>query len=1397
MDDIGKFFDNYGKATQAAWGLLGDAFKNVTGNWFDHGSPSKDTVIDYATWDKNLEKIGWTREQAKEYWNNPKNNDPYSVTSGKIDEMVEKQVPKVSVSGNKLVISAPQEVLDSPYVKQLNDELQTLKDVDLKSPEVANIIDALNQEMKTNAKTSMVESTFGWSKDEYEDYQRLLQEVSSSNPMKSTQTFKWKKDGDFVKDEKGKIAMLTPQQWVDYWKSYNVDDRTDLLEKSAKSQDPYERTMALIMLQGNDAPVTGYDWWERVGQGLGAFGNQMMKFPEGTMSLLFESPEEKFHDMLFDKLTTTMGRKNVSKTLLTDRSINTEEKFNEKKQQMLDILAKVKEDPGKNATFLAKMSNEDLAFVVMNSHLKDVLFETLGSPAEGTASPEWTADLLYRIIEDGNYDAYKAARNGLDTWHEYEDINDENDKRLAKNAIWSGGEQLTGNITGVIGRFLWEAAVIRGLTGGISASSITNPHLLPSATTGGFNVTGVSDVIGDKIVSGLGKIGISPASTAGQSALRFTANLLGTVPEDILQTSIDNVVTGNAEENAHLLDPEQMSENFIQNLAWMSIFNAGRAGISTFKRIKMAKNMAKAAELNKPLTIVADSDDIRRAIDKGNEIKIDGDKVSVVDENGNSKVLEGTTPDNVRIAQQASLFDYADDLRRAAEEGGDTPKIDTEKVEKIKAEAVADDAAKAADNVDTTSTKTGDNSPVIKRAMETADGTVLADTPDYRFKNYSEALKSRPRNNQASVDLWHSRAKAAYAKDFGDFLTEFKAKFGNDIDTSDFDWVLLNTKKGLSPEKIIGTVNPENGRVVTKNMIEAMKWWGDQPIIKDLRKESIRVLGKNFQGGDFNRLGYLPHTSYDPSVVSPEEARKGILWREFTGKSLVDENGDFKSFGGTFEDRFNTYTSNLLWDVSSEQVAAAKLIDEAIMDGQEYTPELENATKEAVTAEKAIDKGVDNASSTKAMNKFMLSDVPVDENSAADIRKMHSESVKEANKSKLGETYHEKLGDVFKGKNSGSVVKQPGKFAAKLDVLSNNLKRLVIRVGGTEYDFYHYGAADIVYAPQNATFVAKQFINPDGTINASKMRTSFADFIESHSHRQRKYAEMVADKWVARIGKIEGPLTEASITSELTKAMRSEAWSRAKKWLVMADYKSFDDPARKTIDNFLFNQMQTEAIANNTKIINKMTKVINGLTELRYDALFYGNFKNAVLQLSEVSRTLTVFKLGDLAQLTKKMATDPEFRAEVDLYYDVVAPREKGMRGLDDNAYKSYSAVANGMTIEEDGVSLKKLKATGKKAKDAIDGVALLPIESAEAFKNRVFVAAIVQEASSNPKLTDGNMKLDYIRNKFERVALAGNEMGKIGMATNPLSRTLLFLQNFQMRELGMHNWIHKDINEL
>lgn len=1327
--------------------------------------------VNISSYEQALKDSGTTHEEARKYWNDVSNSDPYSRAGKQIDDAINVQAPKVEIKNGGITISGPQAVLDSPFVQQIDNQLQTLKGADLNSAEVSNAIDALNKEIQTSLRDWMVQDTFGWTPEEFADYQRAIQVVNVTNPMSSTEKIKAKRPGaDFYTEEDGTVMEKTPQEWIDYWRQiFSTDQRYEMFQKSLEADDPYERVMALIMSKGDERPVYGFDPGERIAQGLSAFQENIHLFPKGVARLLGTSNDvkrlEDFVKSTGVNIEAALQSSDSTSWNADDGNIVTgwtkdEDSFNKMKE---DISGK----SWKELSDLQKLFLLEIGVAKESSTLRPVDRGMFGDDRQyaenlnniNSENESVSREAIRNILINNSYDEVKKINSDFLKWQAWDEENvNEPMRKLAANSVWAGNEIKLGTMAGTIGRFLWENAVGKALTG--------------------HSMNKISDAIGEKLVNGLSKLGISPATAVGQGVLTFAANLIGTIPEDIVQTSVDNILTYNADENASLLDPSQMSENFKNNLIFMSLFNGAKAGWSAIKKAKLVKQLKKAKDLETKVDIglvASDATDIAKTYENGGHIETDGTSVYKVNPDGTREKLENTTPEQAEIIRNTMEGDTATGKVTGAGDEGEaklksTPEFDDAARAVNDASSVVDDAAKGADGEVT-----------VKVDVDTADGVKEVETKDYSFKSdspedvLSANIKVEP--TKAGVLQWSKRALNSLLRHAQTHLfNEFRARFGNDITTADFDWVLYNSRKGLSPEQIIGTTIPGTDRVVTQNTIDALKWWGDQPAVKIPRMLSLKSLGKNVE--DYNYLGYLPHTSYDPWVVPFEEGKAGQLWQQYTGKSMMNDQGEYVGYGGTLEGRYRTFLSNMLWDIKNKEIQAARLIEEAALDGKQLSPE--SAMKMA-EGWNEIQDNVTNPKKSKSMDGLEKGALADGDGGKADFDAADKAFREEAPNSGITKSMNKNFADMYIGSGRGAVEqpKNAGKFIYSVGTQGDTMRK--IKVNGVS--MYDAGAADIVYAPQNAKELVGRWMREGA--DPSKFRAYLADYIKAHSNRSPKYIEPVVDRIMSRIGRENsGELTKGGLIKTLTKSLRSEGYNRLRRWTVLADYSQFDEGTAKFMDSFWYRHMQMDGLTTNKSIIAKATSALGNLiTEARYDALFYGNFKNALLQVSELNRLFTVFKWGDVATMLRKMATDADFREKVDMYVEAVAPETKYVKA---GLYDDYGNAADSMEVRQTDTVFKKMR----NAKDSVDSIALAPIDAAESLKNRTIVAALVAEADrleAAGKIKGGNEKLMWIRQRFERVALAQNEMGKIGLSTNPFAKPFLFLQNFQIRELGMN----------
>lgn len=1293
----------------------------------------------------------YTNGNGEKYFTSGKELDPFIKAGKDIEAIVNIQAPQFKPNGNRVTISAPAEVLKSPVVAQMKEQIQTFKGQNLEDPEVKRAFDIMNEEIKTSVSDQMIQESFGWKPEEYKDYQYSVQTMKTNNPIKSTNKIK-----GFDKD--GNVVEKTPAEWVDYYqKVYSVDERTEKYLESLQSNNPYARNMYMVMSGGNQKgnykPVYGYTDQDRINQFFAAAGDEFSKIKEMPQWITTTNEDTRRAE------TTARGEGLDPKFMRL--GIENEEEFNKRKEEikgkawselsdedkafLIKVGATIERDFGR------ELSDKELEKIADKEHRgsktdtfawdtneqeyertkQEVRRDYESSFLKDATSDDdnQSRDAINAILNhDSSFDKFNTITNDLEEQYKYLDEQQAYRDKLDRNALWASAEQMWGRFGGTIARYAAEELLVRALTGG---------HV---------SMGGISSGISRGIMKSLAKRGISPTGPVANSMLRFGLELAGTIPEDIIQTAVDNTLTNNPQDNANIFSPKDIEGNLKVNFVIMAIFNAAKAGINSVKNARMMKNASKKLDLATELNIegvVADSDDIVRAVKNGGSIDTDGPVVKVLDPISGEKELKNITPEQGRLIQN-TLFD-----------------VDAE------APLVRRDAGTDAD-IDNLARK------MASVEVDTPDGRVRVLTPDYSFGGLKDALSADIHATPAGIKQWHTRALESVMGSLQNHLDDFHNRFG-DVRVSDFDWVWHNSHRGLKPSQIIGTVDPTTGRQVTQNMIDAMQWWSKQPFTQDLRTASRTSLGKS---GDFDTLGYLPHTTYNPATQTFEDALSGQLWQKATGQSVLTDTGEYKGFGGDFENRYRTFASNMLWDARHRDVLTAKMMEVAELEGNTVTPE---QARKAVDGELKVRNGVDTDVSTESLVKAIESPVDGDE---IDWKKIDGIIESQAKKSGLGKSYHDVLGDIYSNANTADVISQRNVFANNFTQLSDFLKGTVISLDGQKASLYDWGGADLVYAYQNATDIVNRFMRGEGNF-----REMLTDYVVTHSHRPAKYADAVVDKMMAKLGQVQGPLTKEDAIRVIGGSMKGEAWSRIKKWLVNAKYEQFNGTTKNNIDRFLFNHLQEDVVMNNNKLKQLGAKALDTMMGFRYRSLFYGNLKNAILQTTELNRFFYAFKWGDIGSMAKRLASDANFRARVDDYADAVLPRSKR---VDAEVYQNYGKVIDTIEVKETETVFNKMKGKTKDAIDTLDNIALYPIETAENFKNHMMLSALVAEAD-NLGLT-GDDALRHIRNRFERVALAQNEMGRIGLANIRLARPFLFLQNFQIRELGMNYYNIKDI---
>ena len=343
------------------------------------------------------------------------------------------------------------------------------------------------------------------------------------------------------------------------------------------------------------------------------------------------------------------------------------------------------------------------------------------------------------------------------------------------------------------------------------------------------------------------------------------------------------------------------------------------------------------------------------------------------------------------------------------------------------------------------------------------------------------------------------------------------------------------------------------------------------------------------------------------------------------------------------------------------------------------------------------------------------------------------------------------------------------------------------KVSTPDGSLYDNGGALLVHPDAYAKFLAYEILKDKDSVKDVEIRKRLVKFLMNVCKRSRKGAGFVADKWMNSIYKIiadsDSSLTTADLIAVLQQKIRSEGMKMAKNWVGRAYLDAFNKTTKKYLNSFLYrNHVYSNAI-NTKSFAAKTNRAIDKIIKARMQSLFWFNFHTAAVQLTELSRVFTEFKLGDAATSVRKLAFDREFANEVSVLLGAIVPEYKQFdtSGLDDASNKILSKIKKtkaGSVMFELGDEIKGVKKT-------FEELGMAPIELCETIKNRAIMAAILAEAKRLG--LSGDTLFAYVNKRFEVVSLAGNKMGRLMGSDNPLFRVATNLQSFAIRELNMN----------
>ena len=267
----------------------------------------------------------------------------------------------------------------------------------------------------------------------------------------------------------------------------------------------------------------------------------------------------------------------------------------------------------------------------------------------------------------------------------------------------------------------------------------------------------------------------------------------------------------------------------------------------------------------------------------------------------------------------------------------------------------------------------------------------------------------------------------------------------------------------------------------------------------------------------------------------------------------------------------------------------------------------------------------------------------------------------------------------------------------------------------------------------------------------------------------------------------------------LAKELRRQGASEFFRFLKKSDFSTFTKGQQKWLNAQAYKMIASFDPKASKKIRAGIQKAMGLVMGAKYRSNMYGNLKNAQLQLTEIQRLFTLNGLGDFAKTIKRLITDSEFRTKISdaAYIYASDSMGQGLTKQDVEMMKqtidSNLAAADASTMTPKGIITAINTHFQKGAKAAIDGVdndLLGAIQGAEYFKNYMLLAGIVQSAET--KNLSGMTADAYIRNRFNTEALAGTNIGRIGLTDSALGRLTFMYLGFPIRELTLQAHIIK-----
>lgn len=684
------------------------------------------------------------------------------------------------------------------------------------------------------------------------------------------------------------------------------------------------------------------------------------------------------------------------------------------------------------------------------------------------------------------------------------------------------------------------------------------------------------------------------------------------------------------------------------------------------------------------------------------------------------------------------------------------------------------------------------NSGPISDAPNSA--SVKWETPQIEgsYQNIDYAMADQPTNlNMPEVKGWFDKAVNTANRYYQDnIVPKFAERYPTTTDQQLFVRNMhylfdLQRMDGLTVEQAVGKtlVDIDGTRLEIRQ--EDIDFYNEvlAPYMSKLREYSAAGL-KIDKPVDI--VGYLPHTSYDPMDMTAEEAlQQGVLHRKYSGASASTEDGNFTTttLSDDLASEFNIFARNMIWDSLGEKAIVAKYMSEYHADGVDVSAEV---VETSVKKQKALSEAMSKTKAAKDLDKELSG------NKNIDWKQKNEVDIPEAAK-KIGATraVEQTYSPIYGKARDNGAYSQPHVIA--LQQTSDVMRKIVTPDG----DMYSNGGRMVVAGAADAGYMAKRIFDQanDGHINATEIKQMFVDYLMQGGKRTQKGAEYIADQWMAKIAKDVGEtgnITQRALTARLNSLIYFEGTSRLKRWVARADLDKFNTKTIDWMDEFFYRQGLLSREINASKTMANVNKAINKLISARMKSLFWLNVKNGILQSSECVRIFTEFKMGDALETIKRLASDADFRNEVDEWLNLLVPEQNFSKSAE--LADIYADIAKKSKIVDGDISVGKLTSAEEASLfEKIDKAAMTPIDMGENAKNRILIAGILQEAQG--KGYTGDQLFNFVNKKFERIGLANNDMGRLAGADNPLFRIATNLKSFSIRQFGMYINNIQDMN--